>query len=86
MKEKKVDSQWYPNNFDWYLKWAASVIILLSLAMRAAGIEYRLYDLSLGTVGVGLWLWVSIIWQDRALIMLNAVSLFMLLTTLLREV
>lgn len=84
--KQKIDQKWYPANFDWYLKWAASVIVMLSLAMRAAGPEYRIYDLSIGTFGVALWLWVSIIWQDRALIMLNAVSLFMLLTTLFREV
>ena len=83
--KQKIDQKWYPENFDWYLKWAASVIVMMSLAMRSAGVEYRLYDISLGTVGIALWLWVSIIWQDRALIMLNAVSLFMLLTTLFRE-
>jgi len=83
--KQKIDQKWYPENFDWYLKWAASVIVMMSLAMRSARVEYRLYDISLGTVGIALWLWVSIIWQDRALIMLNAVSLFMLLTTLFRE-
>lgn len=82
----KPDRNWYPENFDWYLKWAASLIILTSLSMRAAGIEYRMYDLAFGLVGVALWTWVSIIWRDRALIMLNGVSLFMLATTLLREI
>ena len=81
----KPDRKWYPENFDWYLKWAASLIILASLAMRSAGPDYRMYDLIFGTVGVLLWTWVSIIWKDRALIMLNAVSGFMLISTLLRE-
>lgn len=82
----KPDRDWYPANFDWYLKWAASLIILTSLAMRAAGPEYRMYDLAFGVVGVALWTWVSVIWRDRALIMLNGVSLFMLTTTILREI
>ena len=81
----KPDRNWYPENFDWYLKWAASVIILFSLAMRSAGPEYRLYDLLFGVVGIALWLWVSVIWRDRALIMLNGVSLFMLISALLRD-
>ena len=81
----KPDREWYPDNFDWYLKWVASVIILLSLAFRAAGPEWRDFDLSFGVVGITLWLWVSVIWKDRALIMLNAVSLFMLATAILRE-
>ena len=81
----KPDRDWYPENFDWYLKWVASVVVLLSLAMRSAGPEYRIYDLAFGVVGIALWTWVSVIWRDRALIMLNGVSLFMLITALLRD-
>ena len=81
----KPDRNWYPDDFDWYLKWAASVLILISLAMRSAGIDYRMYDLGFGLAGIVLWTWVSIIWRDRALIMLNAISGFMLAVTILRE-
>lgn len=81
----KPDREWYPEDFDWYLKWVASILVLISLAMRSAGIDYRMYDLVFGLAGIILWLWVSIIWKDRALIMLNAVSGFMLATTILRE-
>lgn len=81
----KPDRDWYPENFDWYLKWVASIIVLASLAMRSAGPDWRFWDLFLGTIGVALWLWVSIIWRDRALILLNAVSGFLLVSTLLRE-
>ena len=81
----KPDRNWYPENFDWYIKWVASILVLISLAMRSAGIDYRMYDLMFGLAGIVGWLWVSIIWKDRALIMLNAVSGFMLATTILRE-
>ena len=81
----KPDRNWYPENFDWYIKWVASILVLISLAMRSAGIDYRMYDLIFGLAGMVGWLWVSIIWKDRALIMLNAISGFMLATTILRE-
>ena len=81
----KPDREWYPDNFDWYLKWVASIMILVSLAMRSAGPEFRFYDLVFGCIGVFLWTWVSIIWRDRALIMLNGISGFLLISTLLRE-
>ena len=81
----KPDREWYPEDFDWYLKWVASIIVLCSLAMRAAGPEFRFYDLSFGVVGIALCCWVSVIWKDRALIMLNTVSLFMLGVALLKE-
>lgn len=85
MNNKKIDDKWYPANFDWYVKWAATVAILISLIFRSAGPTYRLIDLAVGTVGVTLWLWVAVIWKDRALIILNAVSLMLLASTLLRE-
>ena len=70
---------------DWYIKWISSVFILISIAFRAAN-GYQLWDLGFGTVGVIGWLWVSIIWRDRALIILNAVSLMMLVIGLLNHV
>ena len=81
----KPDRNWYPDNFDWYLKWFASFLILVSLTMRSAGIEYRQYDLMFGFAGIVFWLWVSVIWRDRALIMLNAISGFLLAVTILKE-
>lgn len=81
----KPDREWYPENFDWYLKWVASLLVMGSLMMRAAGVEYRMYDLYLGWLGIVLWTWVSVIWRDRALIMLNGVSFFMLTVAILKE-
>ena len=46
----KPDRSWYPEDFDWYLKWVASIVILCSLAMRAAGPEYRMLDIYFGWV------------------------------------
>ena len=82
----KPDRNWYPDNFDWYLKWIASVVVLCSLALRSAGPEYRIYDLLFGAVGIALWTWVSVIWRDRALIMLNGISFFMLSVAILKEI
>ena len=66
---------------DWYIKWVASVFVLAAISIR--GIDgFQFYDLSLSVVGVGLWLWVSILWQDRALILLNGVGLLFLLRNL----
>lgn len=70
---------------DWYIKWIASVFILISIAFRAAD-GYILWDLIFGTLGVIGWLIVSIMWRDRALILLNGVSLFMLVVGILNRV
>ena len=70
---------------DWYIKWCASILILISIAFRAAD-GYLVWDLVFGTLGVIGWLIVSILWKDRALILLNGVSLFMLFVGLLNHV
>lgn len=70
---------------DWYIKWIASIFILISIAFRAAD-GYAIWDLAFGTIGVLGWLIVSILWRDRALILLNGVSLMMLFVGLLNRV
>tara|TARA_B100000965_G_C19334824_1_gene644693 strand:+ start:149 stop:466 length:318 start_codon:yes stop_codon:yes gene_type:complete len=66
---------------DWYVKWIASVFILAALSMR--GLEgLQIYDLGFSIVGIALWLWVSVVWKDRALVMLNGVGLLFLLRNL----
>ena len=68
---------------DWYVKWVASVILLCAMMFRAEGV-YPLADLILSFTGVSLWLWVALIWRDRALIILNAVAMLVLGSGLLR--
>ena len=67
---------------DWYVKWVASICVLAGMSMR--GIEgLQLYDLTISVVGIILWLWVSIIWKDRALIILNSFGLLLLVRNLI---
>ncbi len=70
---------------DWYIKWIASFFILGALSMR--GVEgLQVEDLTLSIIGVFLWLIVSVIWKDRALILLNGVGLIFLLRNLAEHV
>ena len=79
---KRIQKSATPNfTVDWYVKWIASIFILASLSMR--GLEgLQIYDLVCSIIGIGLWLWVSIVWKDRALVMLNGVGLLFLLRNL----
>jgi len=66
---------------DWYLKWIASAFVLMAMSIR--GVEgMEIYDLYLSIVGIFLWLIVSVIWKDRALILLNGVGLMFLINNL----
>ena len=63
--------------FDWYIKWVSSVLLIL--AMFARGFEeLKLVDLIFSTFGCAGLLVVSLIWKDRALIILNSLAVFVL--------
>ncbi len=69
---------------DWYVKWVASIFILAAMSMRGVA-GFEMMDLVLSVCGITLWLWVSIIWKDRALVLLNGVGLLFLLRNLLER-
>lgn len=71
--------------WDWYLKWVSSVIIIAAMAFRSTQL-YPFIDLCLSLAGVVGWLFVSLKWQDRALIIVNAASMIILLSGLISHV
>jgi len=66
---------------DWYVKWIASIFVLLAMSLRGID-EMIMWDLTLSIIGISLWLWVSILWKDRALVLLNGVGLMFLIKNL----
>lgn len=69
---------------DWYVKWAASITLLVAMVIRASGTN-PFVDTCISFIGCAGWLYVSIAWKDRALIMLNTVACFILLTGILTQ-
>ena len=69
---------------DWYIKWISSVIVLCAMSIRGVP-ELIMYDLYLSVVGIFGWLIVSILWKDRALILLNSFGLLFLLRNLVEQ-
>ena len=67
---------------DWYIKWIASAFVLMAMSLRGV-VGLEMYDLVLSIVGVSLWLVVSLLWKDRALIILNGVGLLFLVKNLI---
>ena len=55
-------------DLSWYIKWVSSFFVLIAVVCRAAGGDLAIYDLAFSTVGTAGWLWVGLIWNDRALI------------------
>jgi hypothetical protein len=90
LEELKNSNRWFKSatpkyTLDWYIKWVASVFVLVAMSMR--GVEgLQLYDLILSIIGITGWLVVAALWEDRALIMLNSVGLLLLLKNLVTTV
>lgn len=78
-KSKRIFKSATPKyTLDWYIKWVASVFVLCAMSLRGIP-EFQMWDLGLSVIGITLWLWVSILWKDRALILLNGVGLLFLI-------
>tara|TARA_R100001530_G_scaffold44463_1_gene33717 strand:- start:816 stop:1091 length:276 start_codon:yes stop_codon:yes gene_type:complete len=77
----KLNKQTPTHTIDWYVKWVASVIIIISVILTSNNI----YPLNLFFYAAGLsgWFIVALLWNDRALLIINAVSLALLLNGLI---
>ncbi len=71
-------------DLSWYVKWIASAFLICAFAVRSSQL-YPFLDLCLSLVGVTGWLWVGLLWKDRALIILNGIAVFILLTGFIRH-
>ena len=60
-------------DLSWYIKWASSIILILAMLFTSANMfPINLWIANIGFIG---WLIVGMLWHDRSLIVLNAVSL-----------
>lgn len=85
-KSKRIFKSATPKyTLDWYIKWVASFFVLGAMSIRGVE-EFALLDLQLSIVGIFLWLIVSFLWKDRALIMLNGAGLLFLIRNFIEHV
>ena len=60
-------------DLSWYIKWFSSITLIF--AMMFTAIEAMPINLFVANVGFIGWLIVGMLWHDRALIVLNSISL-----------
>mgnify|MGYP003351227046 FL=1 len=71
-------------DLSWYIKWIASIFLLCAFAFRSTQ-QFPFVDLCLSLVGVSGWLWVGLLWKDRALVLLNGIAVFILISGLINH-
>jgi hypothetical protein len=83
--KKIFKSETPKHDLSWYIKWASSILIIVAILVRSAGIS-PLTDLSLSFLGCLGWLVVGLLWKDRALLILNSVCCSILATGILNYI
>jgi hypothetical protein len=71
MKELKKQTPYKTK--DWYLKWVSSIILITGMLFTANNI-YPL-NLFISIAGIIGWILIGLIWNDRAIILINAIGL-----------
>ena len=59
-------------DLSWYVKWCSSFILLVGMVLTA--VELTPINLFFHLIGVGGWLIVGCLWNDRALIFINSIA------------
>ena len=60
------------NGLDWYIKWFASIVLIIGAAVTA--LDMYPYNMYFQFVGITGWLIVGIMWKDWALIVVNTIG------------
>ena len=81
----KINSITPKYDVTWYVKWAASIIVLIGITIRASGVtQLQWLDIVCSWIGAMGWFYVGFKWNDRALMVLNAVIGIILFAGILR--
>ena len=65
---------------DWYIKWVSSIVLIIGMVLAANNLYP--WNVLVQCAGITGWLVVSVMWNDRALIVVNAVGVAILLNGL----
>jgi hypothetical protein len=83
----KIDSVTPKYDITWYVKWAASIIVLVGITIRSSGVtQLQWIDIVCSWIGAVGWFYVGFKWNDRALMVLNGVIGVILFAGILRVI
>ena len=83
MSENNVLKKVTPTHtIDWYIKWVSSIILIVGMILTSNNI-YPL-NLLLHIIGIGGWLVVAMMWNDRALMVINSIGIVIYINGILQ--
>ena len=72
------------HDLTWYIKWFATVTMIFAVSFRAVEEAPKIIDQTLTLIGLCGWLFVAYKWHDRALMLVNAIAIPIMLMAILR--
>ena len=69
---------------DWYIKWASSIVLIVGMMFTANNIYPA--NLVFHIIGLIGWVVVAVMWNDRALIIINTIGLVIYINGMLQYV
>jgi len=66
---------------DWYIKWVSSIILIIGMVLASNNLYP--WNILVQCIGICGWLVVALMWNDRSLIIVNAVGLAILMNGLI---
>ena len=81
--KKTIESVTPKGDLSWYIKWIASVFIIIGMMLTSLDVSLYPINLFFHLAGVSGWFVVGMLWHDRALIFINSVATFIFLSGLI---
>lgn len=75
----------YNKDASWYIKWFASIALLIGLSIRVLDLEgnYNTFDYIFTLIGAIGWFITGRLWNDRSIMICNGAYTIVLITTLI---
>ena len=73
--KKKIESVTPKGDVSWYIKWIASVFIIIGMMLTSLDVSLYPINLFFHLAGVSGWFVVGMLWHDRALIVVNGIAM-----------
>ena len=70
-----IDKKTPLHDITWFVKWFATITMILAVSFRAVDEAPKIIDQALSLVGLCGWFFVAYKWHDRALMLVNAIAI-----------
>ena len=71
------------HDLSWYVKWTSVFFVIAGWLLNS--VNMFPWNITIQVIGVAGWLWVGILWHDRALIVLNSIGVALLSLGLIKH-